>query len=233
MKGENMAPAKAKKPRRSAFDPKQSATGESTVFPQQPGETLPYLGKRGTEGINVAGQTPPRNRTWEKEHQYGQGYSVKGVRPDVYLWLVQKADNLGVPVAEVAVYSLRYSMELVDSGNLIIKAKPSPRGSLFTLFPAEYERSTEREVDKAIAALAKRIKIVKETRKEAEKRLREKWRSKTTTWIPFDQELKSKIVEQCRDRLPQGEFITFLLEKARADYQAGILVFRPIPKSSV
>jgi hypothetical protein len=228
--GKNMTPAKTKKPRRSAFDPKEPTADVVTILPQQAKQPSPHLGKKGTEGINVAGEPPPRNRAWEKEHQYGQGYSVKGVRPDVSLWLITTSEKLGVPVAEVAVYTLKYSIGLVEAGELIVKEKPGLRGSLFTLFPEENDSSTDGEVKEAIATLAKRIKKGKETRKEREKKLRDGWRRKTITWIPFDQELKSRISEYCRDHLPQGEFITFLLERARADYLAGRLVFHPVPK---
>jgi hypothetical protein len=215
-----------KPPKRSPFDNPAPATETAPVAAEIP---APHLGPKGTTGLHLAVEER-RNRKWEREHQYGKNYSVKGVRPDVSLWLLETADNLGVRVAEVAVYALMYSMKLVDSGELKVKARPNVRGALMTLFPDGYDTSGGEGVQAAILQLEKRNKTAKEKKKVQKGKSRENWKSKTVTWLPFDQELKSRIIEYCRDTISQGEFVTFLLERARTDYQGGLLTFNPQPR---
>jgi len=54
--------------------------------------------------------------------------------------------SLGVRVAEVAVYALKYSMNLVESGELNVRTSINPRGALLTLFPGGYDQSGGDEV---------------------------------------------------------------------------------------
>jgi hypothetical protein len=223
-----------KKTKRSAFDNSPAPVPGETPA-KIPGETTNepvHLGSDGTKGIKLAGKQPGRKRSWEREHQFGKGYSVKGVRPDMQLWLVETADSLNVRLAEVAVYALRYSMDLVDSGELKVKTSLDPRAALMTLFPKGYDQSGGEGVKAAIKNLDGRDRAAKEKGKKKKKKEAGKdWRNKTITWNQFDQDLKKRIVDYCRDHVSQGEFVTYLLERARADYQAGLLVFRPQPKT--
>jgi len=211
-----------KKTRRSAFD----QLPPSAVPAEKPADNPVEIRPEGMVGLNAAGARK-RPRTWEQEHQYGKGYSVKGVRPDINMWLLEISQDLGVRVAEVAAYALAYSMNLVDAGTLKIKICPNPRGTLYTLFPDGYDESGGAEARIAIGELAKKSK------KKGKKTQTDDWKNKPVNWTPFDQELKERIVTYCRDRLPQGEFITFLLEQARADYERGDLKFNPSPRSAV
>ncbi len=226
-----MPAKKTKLPKRSAFD-QPPADDPHLLRPLTPGN-LPELGPSGRSGLRVAVQTK-RPRTWEREHQYGKGYSVKGIRPDLKLWLLETANQLGVPVAEVAVYSLKHSMKLVDSGELKIKPSINPRGALMTLFPSGYDESGGDEAQEAIVQLDRKNKsrtARKSARSKAKDKASLKWKTQPVTWTPFDQDLKAKIIEYCRDRVPQGEFVAYLLERARTDYEAGSLVFTPHPKA--
>jgi hypothetical protein len=223
-----------KKPKRSAFD-QPIPTGPATMAPQDAVVLPPVLGPAGTAGLRLAVEKK-RPRTWEREHQYGQGYSLKGVRPDINLWLLNTAEALSVRVDEVAVYALRYSMNLVESGELKVKLSVNPRGALMTLFPSGYDQSGGDDVQVAILQLAVKNKAAKGKGKtgksKAKERVSEEWKSKPVTWTHFDKTLKARIVEYCRDRVPQGEFVTFLVERARADHQAGLLKFNPQPKAT-
>jgi len=216
-----------KKPKRSAFD-----ALPTTPPPEAAEVPVPHLGPAGTAGLRLAGEKK-RPRSWEREHQYGKGYSVKGVRPDINLWLLDTAEDLGVRVAEVAVYALMHSMKLVDSGKLGVKVSPKSRGALMTLFPSGYDESGGEDVQVAIQKLTGRSRAAKEKARKSKGKPKANWKSKTVNWTPFDQDLKDRIIEHCRDCVPQGEFITFLLERARADHQAGLLTFNPQPKVAV
>jgi hypothetical protein len=121
-------------------------------------------------------------------------------------------------------------MGLVESGELNVRTSINPRGALMTLFPGGYDQSGGDEVQKAILQLAKRNKAAKG--KTGKGKTKEDWKSKPVTWTPFDQALKARIVEYCRDRVTQGEFITYLLERARNDHEAGLFKFNPQPKAA-
>jgi hypothetical protein len=218
--------AKKTPPKRSAFD---SQPPEIETVPVPVEIPAPHLGPEGTKGLNVAGKKS-RNRKWEREHHYGKNYSVKGIRPDITLWLLDTSEILGVVVGEVAAFALMYSMALVESGELKIKPKPNVRGTLMTLFPDGFDASGGEGVQAAILKLEKRNKAVKGKKKVQKGKPIDSWKKKTTTWLPFDQKLKSRIIEYCRDTISQGEFVTFLIERARADYEAGLLRFNPQPR---
>jgi len=226
-----MATRKTKQPKRSAFDQPPPPAPSTTMQPAA--GTLPEFGPAGTAGLRLAIEKK-RPRNWEREHQYGKGYSVKGVRPDLNLWLLATADTLGVRVAEVAVFALRHAMDLVDSGELKIKLSVSPRGALMTLFPAGYEQSGGKEAQAALLQLAGKNKMARGKRRAGKGKAKaqggEDWKSKPVNWTPFDPALRARIVAYCRERVPQGEFVSFLLERARADHQAGRLTFKPQPK---
>jgi hypothetical protein len=224
--------ASKKPPRRSAFDQQQpevlpfiTPNAPSADQPARP--ESPDLGPTGRAGLRMAVKKGKKSRNWEQQHQYGRGYSVKGVRPDMSRWVANVAAELGVRVAEVAVVSLRHSMDLVDSGECRIPAFQNPRGMLWTLFPEGYETSGGKEARTVIAEIEK----VNQKKARGKKGKAEDWKKKPLNWTPFDQELKERIVGYCRDRYPQGEFVTFLLERARQDYNNGLLKFNPRPRS--
>jgi len=218
---------KSKQPKRSAFDQLTPQEPAGATTPAA-GPQLPEFGPAGTVGLRLATKRK-RPRSWEIKHQYGQGYSVKGIRPDINLWLLNTAEQLGVRVGEVAVYALKYAMDLVESGELKVRPSLNPRGALMTLFPNGFDESGGENVQDAILQLAKKNQAVKGKRKSG--KAQEDWKSKPVTWTPFDQNLKARIVEYCRDRVTQGEFITYLLERARADQESGLLKFSPHPKT--
>ena len=220
-----------KPPRRSAFDNVQPEvppflTPEKPSVVQPASPALPELGPKERTGLHLAIRKSKKSRAWEQQHQYGRGYSIKGVRPDMNKWVGNIAAELGVRVAEVAVFSLRHSMDLVDSGECRVPAIQNPRGLLWTLFPEGYEASGGKQ---AQAIIAETEKLIKKKAKGKKGKV-EDWKKKPVNWTPFDQQLKARIVEFCRDRYPQGEFVTFLLERAKKDYENGALKFNPQPR---
>jgi hypothetical protein len=107
----------------------------------------------------------------------------------------------------------QHSFELVESGQLTIKTRPSPNG--LTLFQnGDYN------------GFVLETPVTKKGRNKPKGKAKEEdWRFKTTTWSRFDQVLKNRIVEFCGENYKRGEFVTFLLLRARDDYEGGKLVF--------
>jgi hypothetical protein len=182
-----------------------------TIHPLAP-ETL---GPKGTAGINRARNISDRPRTWEKKNQYGKAFSFRGLRPDLDKWIGNVAKKHTRRVGDIAAMACQHSFELVESGQLTIKTRPSPNG--LTLFQnGDYNGFVlETPVSK------------KGRNKPKGKAKEEDWRFKTTTWSRFDQVLKNRIVEFCGENYKRGEFVTFLLLRARDDYEGGQLVFPP------
>ena len=174
------------------------------------------LGPKGTTGINRARNISDRPRTWEKKNQYGKAFSFRGLRPDLDKWIGNVAKKHTRRVGDIAAMACQHSFELVESGQLTIKTRPSPNG--LTLFQnGDYNGFVlETPVSK------------KGGNKPKGKAKEEDWRFKTTTWSRFDQVLKNRIVEFCGENYKRGEFVTFLLLRARNDYEGGQLVFPPV-----
>jgi len=171
------------------------------------------LGPKGTAGINRARSISDRPRTWEKKNQYGKAFSFRGLRPDLDKWIAKVAEKHNRRVGDIAAMACLYSFELVESGLLTIKTRPSPNG--LTLFQnGDYNGFI---VESPVAK--------KSRNKPKGKAKEEDWRFKTTTWSRFDQVLKNRIVEFCGENYKRGEFVTLLLLRAREDYESGKLIF--------
>ena len=185
---------------------KGASSGAPALIPET-------LGPKGAAGINRAKSINERPRTWEKKNQYGKAFSFRGLRPDLDRWIVKVAGEHNRRVGDIATIACQHSFDLVRSGKLVIKTRPGPNG--LTLFQNEDYNGyiPETPVSK------------KGKNKPKEKGQEEDWRFKTTTWSRFDQALKSRIVEFCGERYKRGEFVTFLLLRAREDYEAGQLIF--------
>ena len=179
------------------------------------------LGPKGTAGINRARSISDRPRTWEKKNQYGKAFSFRGLRPDLDRWIVEVAEKHNRRVGDIAAMACQYSFDLVSSGQLTIKTRPTPSG--LTLFQnGDYNGFVP------AAPVSKKGK-----NKPKGKAKEEDWRFKTTTWSRFDQGLKNRIVEFCGEKYKRGEFVTLLLLRARDDYESGQLVFPPVEESAL
>ena len=179
------------------------------------------LGPKGTTGINRARSISDRPRTWEKKNQYGKAFSFRGLRPDLDRWIGKVAEKHNCRVGDIAAMACQHSFDLVDSGQLAIKTRPSPNG--LTLFQNGNYNGFVPEAPVS----------TKGKNKPKGKGQEEDWRFKTTTWSRFDQGLKNKIVEFCGENYKRGEFITLLLLRARDDYESGQLVFPPVEESGL
>ena len=163
-------------------------------------------------GINRARNISDRPRTWEKKNQYGKAFSFRGLRPDLDRWIVNIAKKHNHRVGDIAAMACRHSFELVESGQLAIRTRPTPNG--LTLFQnGDYN------------GFVTEAPSTKKKNKPKGKTKEEDWRFKTTTWSRFDQVLKNRIVEFCGENYKRGEFVTLLLLRARDDYESGKLVF--------
>jgi hypothetical protein len=170
------------------------------------------LGPKGTVGINRARNISDRPRTWEKKNQYGKAFSFRGLRPDLDRWVFNIAKKHNRRVGDIAAMGCRHSFELVKSGQLAIRTRPTPNG--LTLFQnGDYN------------GFVIESPSTKKKNKPKGKTKEEDWRFKTTTWSRFDQVLKNRIVEFCGENYKRGEFVTLLLLRARDDYESGKLVF--------
>jgi len=179
------------------------------------------LGPKGTAGINRARSISDRPRTWEKKNQYGKAFSFRGLRPDLDRWIVEVAEKHSRRVGDIAAMACQYSFDLISSGNLTIKTRPTPNG--LTLFQnGDYNGFS------LAAPVSKKGK-----NKPKGKAKEEDWRFKTTTWSRFDQGLKNEIVKFCGEKYKRGEFVTLLLLRARDDYERGQLVFPPNEESNL
>jgi len=179
------------------------------------------LGPKGTAGINRARSISDRPRTWEKKNQYGKAFSFRGLRPDLDRWIVKVAKKHNRRVGDIATMACQHSFDLVDSGQLAIKTRPSPNG--LTLFQNGNYNGFVPEAPVS----------TKGKNKPKGKGQEEDWRFKTTTWSRFDQGLKNKIVEFCGGNYKRGEFVTLLLLRARDDYESGQLAFPPVEESGL
>lgn len=181
--------------------------GNTTGEPANMAVSPDTLGPKGLTGIKKARKKSDRPRNWEEKNQYGKGFSFRGLRPDLDRWVVAVATKQGRRVGDIASIAVQYAFSLVEDGKLPIRSRPTPNG--LTLFPnGGYD-------DFDASAFTKKSAKGKELI----------WQYKTTTWTNFDQRLKDRIVNFCKDLYTRGEFVTLLLLRAREDYEAGLLIF--------
>lgn len=91
----------------------------------------------GDEPIEVLTRRPSkakRNREWERR-QYEKGLFVayRGIPRELHESIKEIADDLGVPVGEVARAFLEYGLEACRRGDLVLQ--PKPVTGKFSLFP--------------------------------------------------------------------------------------------------
>lgn len=208
-------PARSRDPFANRIATPQGEPGSPAAAPPPHPFTPDTLGPKGTLGINRARSISERPRTWEKKNQYGKAFSFRGLRPDLDRWVVKVAEEHDRRVGEIAAMACQHSFDLVRSGQLAIKTRPTPNG--LTLFQnGDYN-----------AFLPEALVSKKGKNKAKGKGSQRDWRFRTTTWSRFDQDLKKAIVEFCREKYKRGEFVTLLLLRARDDYEKGQLAFPP------
>ena len=75
-----------------------------------------------------------RKRDWERAHQ-NEKVVYRGVDPQAALQVRQLAEELHVPVGEVARALLEYGLDAYSRGNLNLAPRPNPERLRMTLFP--------------------------------------------------------------------------------------------------
>lgn len=157
-----------------------------------------------------------RKRDWEREHQ-NEKVVYRGVDPQAALQVRQLAEELHVPVGEVARALLEYGLIAHSRGDLNLAPRPNPERLRMTLFP-------KGDVSKRKAGKAGKRKGGKEA----------SWRV-VTTWRNFSAELKNEIGVLASDKgldIPVGELVSVFLQYALKDYARGELVLQPVEKAT-
>ena len=82
----------------------------------------------GDEPIEALVRRPSkarRNNKWERLHRQRKGFvSYRGIPDSVHERLKEIANDLGVPVGEVARKFLEYGLEACKRGELVLQPKP-------------------------------------------------------------------------------------------------------------
>ncbi|MBT7711886.1 MAG: hypothetical protein HN745_09200 [Deltaproteobacteria bacterium] len=178
-------------------------------------ETTPTSPPDIFESLPVA-EPRQRGRGWEKNHQ-GEKVVYRGVDPRAALQVRQIAEELQVPIGEVARVLLEYGLTAYSRGDLNFSPRPNPARLRMTLYPTE--NTPARKVRKA----GKR-KVAKE----------ESWRV-VTTWRNFSLELKNEIGMLASEKgldVPVGELVSAFLQYALKAYEDGELALNPVEKAT-
>ncbi|MBT3315979.1 MAG: hypothetical protein HN390_15335 [Anaerolineae bacterium] len=157
-----------------------------------------------------------RKRDWEQDHQK-EKVVYRGVDPKAALQVRQLAEELRVPVGEVARALLEYGLDAYSRGDLNLDPRPNPERLRMTLFP------------KGVAPKRKGRNTGRgKPSKEAS------WRV-VTTWRNFSAELKDEIGVLASEKgldIPVGELVSAFLQYALKAYGSGRLVLQPVEKAT-
>ncbi|MBT3313039.1 MAG: hypothetical protein HN390_00355 [Anaerolineae bacterium] len=155
-----------------------------------------------------------RKRDWERAHQ-NEKVVYRGVDPQAALQVRQLAEELNVPVGEVARALLEHGLIAYSRGDLNLAPRLNPERLRMTLFP-------KKDVSKRKAGKAGKRKDGKEA----------SWRV-VTTWRNFSAELKDEIGILASDKgldIPVGELVSAFLQFALRAYESGDLPLQPVEK---
>lgn len=158
-----------------------------------------------------------RKREWEKSHPH---HCYRGVPAEVHDQVKQVANDLGVPVDEVARAFIEYSLMCIQQGNLILSGMPSQRRVRMTLYPFTGAGWAENGWTP---------QPPKRTRRRAESQPA-LWREAVYYRLP--NELHEQVKQTARDVYPVGEVVAVLLKHGLEKYNEGVLVLLPQPKTS-
>ncbi len=90
----------------------------------------------GDEPIDALVHRPSqakRDRSWEKEHRAAGVVTYRGIPVELNQRVKEIAEELGVPVGEVARALLEYGVQAFEEGRLDLT--PQPAKARFSLFP--------------------------------------------------------------------------------------------------
>ena len=163
-------------------------------------------------------ERPPkeRKREWEKHHKPKH---YRGVPAEVRNQVKEVAEELGVPVDEVARAFIEYSLMCIQRGSLALSGMPSQRRVRMTLYPftgagwaengwtPQPPRRTKKQSGQQPAL----------------------WREAAYYRLP--DELHEQVKRVAGDVYPVGELVAVLLKHGLENYNAGVLVLIPQPKT--
>jgi|GEM_PF-2212608 len=163
-------------------------------------------------------ERPPkeRKREWEKYHKPKH---YRGVPTEVRNQVKEVAQELGVPVDEVARAFIEYSLMCVQRGSLILSGMPSQRRVRMTLYPFTGAGWAEN-------GWTPQPPPRRSTRKKEDAKT---WQEIAHYRLP--DELHEQVKRVAGDVYPVGELVAVLLKHGLENYNAGVLVLIPQPKT--
>lgn len=157
-----------------------------------------------------------RKREWEKNHPHR---CYRGVPAEVRTRVKEVAEDLGVPVDEVARAFIEYSLSCVQRGTLTLSGAPSQRRVRMTLYPFTGAGWAENGWTP---------QPPKRTKKQTESQS-QLWREAAYYRLP--DELHEQVKRMAGDVYPVGELVAILLKHGLESYNTGVLVLIPQPKT--
>jgi hypothetical protein len=162
-------------------------------------------------------ERPPkeRKREWEKHHKPKH---YRGVPAEVRNQVKEVAEELGVPVDEVARAFIEYSLMCVQRGSLTLSGMPSQRRVRMTLYPFTGAGWAENGWTPQPPR--------RSTRKKEDAKT---WQEIAHYRLP--DELHEQVKSLAKDIYPVGELVAVLLKHGLENYNAGVLALTPQPKT--
>jgi hypothetical protein len=215
-------------PRRDAFSMLRGASSPSPVNEKPPSKTaVRPLETQTIQPLDFIPNAEPRKkreRQWEKAHR-GQVATYRGVPPEMHQTMLRLAENLEVPVDEVARAFLEFSLIRHKSGDLPIC--PHPKAQRMTLYPdglAVSDRKSEGWRKEAFSS----ARPGKKSKKGDQPK---RWETRVSYRLPVA--LKQEVKELAdAQTVGVGELVFFLFQHALADYESGALRLEAQPKVS-
>jgi hypothetical protein len=160
--------------------------------------------------------TKERKREWEKSHPHR---CYRGVPSEVRGQVKEVAEELGVPVDEVARAFIEYSLMCVQRGSLTLSGMPSQRRVRMTLYPFTGAGWAENGWTPHPPRRTKKHSGQQPAL----------WREAAYYRLP--DELHEQVKRLAGNVYPVGELVAVLLKHGLENYNAGVLVLIPQPKT--
>lgn len=215
-------------PRRDAFSMLRGAPSPAseteTTSSKAAASSLEPQTIRPLDFIPAAEPRKKRERQWEKEHR-GQVATYRGIPPEMHRTLLRLAENLGVPVDEVARAFLEYSLAHHKSGMLPIH--PHPKAQRMTLYP-DGEPIVEQKSKGWLKDAFSSPRASKKGKKGGQPK---RWETRVSYRLPVA--LKQEVKELAdRHTVGVGELVFFLFQYALSAYANSALRLEAHPKVS-
>ena len=215
-------------PRRDAFSMLRGASSPASETEITPSKTdAPSLEPQTIKPLDFIPSAEPRKkreRQWEKAHR-GQVATYRGVPPEMHQTILHLAENLGVPVDEVARAFLEYSLAHHKSGRLPIH--PHPKAQRMTLYP-DGEPVVKQKSKGWLKDAFSSPRASKKGKKGGQPK---RWEIRVSYRLPVSLKLEVKELAE-RHTVGVGELVFFLFQHALSAYESGALRLEAYPKVS-